>query len=209
AVGDLGGPRCVGADVVPGHNVVGRTGAVEGDAVLSVARDDIPFGCVRHAIAIGSDARLGRALPDQDASEGVGYCPRAGRVGTDVIASDNGTGRPNALDLDSLLEIARNDVSFGRIVRAITVRSDAGVSGTGPDHDATVAGVDRYGGGAGGVQTNEVTGDMRVIGARAVNQNASAQVAGNDITRARGSAADDAVLSTHVDYDAIGGIAEG
>src|SRR5262249_15091086 len=65
----------VGSDVVPGHDVVGRTGAVEGDAVLSVARDDIPFGCVRHAIAIGSDARLGRALPDQDASEGVGYCP--------------------------------------------------------------------------------------------------------------------------------------
>src|SRR5262249_24767990 len=119
------------------------------------------------------------------------------------------TGRPNALDLDSLLEIARNDVPFGRIVRAITVGSDAGVSGAGPDHDATVAGVDRYGGGAGGVQADEIAGDMSVVGADAVNQDASSQVARDDIARARRSPTDNVVLRRGNDHDAIGGIAEG
>src|SRR5687768_9345153 len=103
SVGDLGAAGGVGADVVALDDVVPGAAAVDDDAVLRVAGDD-----VARATAGAAD-RVGRRLVDRDAAVAVGDRAGAAGVGADIGAEQLIAAGGGGVELDAGLRVAGDD----------------------------------------------------------------------------------------------------
>src|SRR5262249_36114622 len=109
----------VGADEVTSHGVVARVQAVDRDAGLIVARNDVTLaGAVA---ALGADA-VALAADHGDAAAAVGQGGSASGVGADVVSADPQPVRDD--DVDAVAGVAGDDVALGRVVDAVAVGAD-------------------------------------------------------------------------------------
>jgi hypothetical protein len=97
AVCDRRRARRVGADVIPGNNVVRRRRARDLDPVGVVARDDVP--CLRRG---ATDDVAARAASDSDAVAEIAERRGARGVGADVVADDLVSGCSCAVEQDAV-----------------------------------------------------------------------------------------------------------
>ena len=103
-VAQVRGPRHIGADVVPPHQIACRTGTQQVHAVLAVARNHVPFAGRRAANRV-----RGRTV-DENAAERVGHRGGPRRVRPDVVPLHQIARRTGTLHLHAVPAVARNHI---------------------------------------------------------------------------------------------------
>ena len=172
AVGDRRGPRGIGADKVPIHEVARRPRVGDIDADDRVAGDDV-------AGARGGPAHrvVARAAVDQHAVLAVGQGLGAGDVGADIVPLNQVVRGARVGDQDTVAGVA------GDHVEGTGCRAAQRVEGRTAEevHAVLAVGHDP---GAGDVGADIVPLDHVVLGARVGQRDAAVLVAGDDVVRA-------------------------
>ncbi len=194
-----GGRASINAEVVTTDGVVGAGSVVIPDLdAAGVASDDV---AVVRGGAIAADARVHRAVLEQDAFTAIAEHGGAADLGADQVAGDDITVRAAAIHDDTVTGVAADDVGLGGVGGAAVGAGGADEVGcrAGNDLDADAVAQRRS---ATLVGANVVTFD-HVAGRAVVGDfHAGTAVAGDDVPRTGRRAADDIVGRTTVDRNA-------
>ena len=172
--------------------------AVAGDTDANkVSGNDVSFGVIGDAVAIGSDDVGLGTKPDQHAFKRVTEVSRAGHVRTDIVALNQVARCGRAGDVNTGRVIAGDDVP-----RCRRGAADCIVRCTGLKADSVVGVTD--GCRSCGIGANVVALYQVVIGAGVLDANAIVAVSGDDVPGPRRRSANRVGIGTHFNKHTIG-----